>query len=101
MNTKLNAVMLTSALVLSSAYAQTLKDTGATLPSITTPDRVETRIGSLEYKDCAPSNETVAKLYDHLDLMHGVEALVNVGENSSWNLPPHIDRNKQLDVVAW
>ena len=28
-------------------------------PSITTPDRVETRIGTLEFKDGAPSKATV------------------------------------------
>lgn len=47
------------------------------MTSISTPDKVETRIGTLEYKDGAPSRETVAKVYDHLDLMHGVEAFVN------------------------
>jgi hypothetical protein len=30
-------------------------------PSITTPDRVESIIGTFEYKDGAPSKETVAK----------------------------------------
>jgi hypothetical protein len=52
-------------------------------PSITTPDKVETRIGTLEYKDGAPSKETVAKVYDHLDLMHGVEAFVNAYQGAS------------------
>ena len=42
-----------------------------------TPDTAETRIGTLEYRDGAPSKETVAKAYDYLDLMHGVEAFVN------------------------
>jgi hypothetical protein len=41
----------------SSAYAQS---TGVP-PSLVTPDKVETRIGILEYKDGAPSNETAAK----------------------------------------
>ncbi len=46
-------------------------------PEITTPDSVETRIGTLDYKDGAPSAETVAKVYDNLDLMHAVEAFLN------------------------
>ena len=50
---------------------------------ITTPDRVETSIGTLEYKDGAPSKETVAKAYDYLDLMHGVEAFVNAYQGAS------------------
>ena len=51
--------------------------------SITTPDKVETTIGTLEYKDGAPSKETVAKVYDYLDLMHGVEAFVNAYQGAS------------------
>jgi hypothetical protein len=50
---------------------------------ITTPDKVETSIGTFEYKDGAPSNETVSKVYDHLDLMHGVEAFVNAYQGAS------------------
>ena len=46
-------------------------------PSINTPDTVESSIGTLQYKDGAPSKETVAKVYDYLDLMRGVEAFVN------------------------
>jgi hypothetical protein len=45
--------------------------------SIATPDRVQSSIGTLEYKDGAPSKESVQKVYDNLDLMHGVEAFVN------------------------
>ena len=52
-------------------------------PSITTPDKVESSIGTLEYKDGAPSKETVAKAYDYLDLMHGVEAFVNAYQGAS------------------
>ena len=51
--------------------------------SNTTPDKVETSIGTLEYKDGAPSKETVAKVYDYLDLMHGVEAFVNAYQGAS------------------
>jgi hypothetical protein len=54
-----------------------------TLNSITTPDKVETRIGTLKYKDGAPSKDTVAKVYDQLDLMHGVEAFVNAYQGAS------------------
>ena len=52
-------------------------------PSITAPDKVESSIGALEYKDGAPSKETVAKAYDYLDLMHGVEAFVNAYQGAS------------------
>jgi hypothetical protein len=51
--------------------------------SILSPDKVQTSIGTLEYKDGAPSKETVAKAYDYLDLMHGVEAFVNAYQGAS------------------
>jgi hypothetical protein len=44
--------------------------------SITTPDRVESRLGTLEFDDGAPSAATAELLYDHLDFVHGVEAFI-------------------------
>jgi hypothetical protein len=51
--------------------------------SIKTPDKLETRIGTLEFKDGAPSPATVQKIYDNLDLMHGEEAFVNAFQGAS------------------
>jgi hypothetical protein len=45
--------------------------------SITTPDKVETLIGTLEFKDGAPSAETVQKVYDSLTYVRGVDAFMN------------------------
>lgn len=42
-----------------------------------TPDRVETRIGTLEFFDGLPSEATVEKVYDNLDLQRGVETFWN------------------------
>jgi hypothetical protein len=47
-----------------------------TLTSISTPDRVESRLGTLEFDDGAPSEATAELLYDHLDFMRGVEAFL-------------------------
>lgn len=49
----------------------------ATLDSLSTPDRVETRAGLLTFRDGAPSAETVAKVYDHIDFAHAYDAFVN------------------------
>jgi len=68
-------VLLASAAI---APAQT-----AIPPSLVTPDKVQTSIGTLDYKDGAPSKETAAKAYDYLDLMHGVEAFVNAYQGAS------------------
>jgi hypothetical protein len=46
-------------------------------PAITTPDRVPSRLGPLEFKDGAPSKATLEKVYDHLDFTHAYEAFVN------------------------
>src|SRR6516225_10062564 len=46
-------------------------------PAISTPDKVETRLGTLDFKDGAPSAESVAKIYDNLDFTHAFEAFEN------------------------
>lgn len=46
-------------------------------PSIMTPDKVETRIGTLDFFDGMPSRDTVQKVYDNLDFMRGVEVFLN------------------------
>jgi hypothetical protein len=43
-------------------------------PSITTPDTVETRIGTLKFFDGFPDKATVDKVYDNLDFQRGVQA---------------------------
>ena len=49
-----------------------------TIPKkITTPDVVNTRIGTLKFFDGFPTDETVEKLYDNLDFMRGVECFLN------------------------
>ena len=44
---------------------------------IMTPDRVETRLGTLEFTDGFPTAETAEKLYDHLDFLRAVEVFLN------------------------
>lgn len=44
---------------------------------ITTPDKVETRIGTLEFFDGVPTPETAAKAYDQIDFSRGIEAFLN------------------------
>src|SRR6202020_501745 len=50
----------------------------AKVPSyITTPDTVQTRIGTLKSFDGLPDPETVQKVYDNLDFARGVEAFLS------------------------
>jgi hypothetical protein len=44
--------------------------------SITTPDKVQTRIGTLKFRDGLPDEETVKKVYDNLDFVRGVEVFL-------------------------
>jgi hypothetical protein len=43
--------------------------------SCITPDSVETRLGTLNFKDGVPDDATTQKLYDELDYIHAVNAL--------------------------
>jgi hypothetical protein len=42
-----------------------------------TPDKVETRIGTLNFVDGVPTAETTQTVYDHLDFLRGVEVFLN------------------------
>ena len=44
--------------------------------SITTPDSVETRLGTLTFHDGFPDDATVQKVYDNLDFQRGVQAFL-------------------------
>ena len=44
---------------------------------ILTPDRVATRIGTLEFDDGFPTAATAELLYDHLDFLRGVEVFLS------------------------
>ena len=74
------ALVATVITVAAEATAQTAP---AIPPAITTPDKVQTRIGPLDFKDGMPSKETVAKVYDNLDFTHAFEAFVNTMQGVS------------------
>ena len=57
--------------------------TPETLKAISTPDRVESRLGTLEFDDGAPSEATATLLYDHLDFVRGVEAFIGAYPGAS------------------
>ncbi len=45
-------------------------------PAITIPDSVDTRLGTLRFRDGFPDDATVQKVYDNLDFQHGVQAFL-------------------------
>ena len=62
------------------AIAQTAP---AISPAISTPDKVETRIGTLDFKDGMPSKDTIAKIYDNRDFTH---AFVDLSLGYWWRM---------------
>ncbi|MGA2059846.1 MAG: DUF1254 domain-containing protein [Thermoguttaceae bacterium] len=43
-------------------------------PGVASPDKVETRLGTLQFVDGCPDKATTDKLYDNLDFQHAVQA---------------------------
>jgi hypothetical protein len=79
-NLCLVAILLASTLPPATTYAQTppqMKMTTDIPVSITTPDSVETRIGTLKFFDGFPDDSTVQKVYDNLDFQRGVQAFLS------------------------
>ena len=50
---------------------------GATLSSISTPERLDSRLGTLEFVDGVPSGETAELVYDHLDFVHALNVYLD------------------------
>jgi hypothetical protein len=48
-----------------------------TLRSISTPERVDSRLGTLDFVDGFPSRGTSELVYDHLDFVHAVNVFLN------------------------
>jgi hypothetical protein len=67
------------------------------LKSISTPDKVETSIGTLNFLDGAPTADTVRKVYDYIDTMRGVDAFLKGMQGAS--LRGLIEGNHSIGAV--
>ena len=67
-------VLAAIAVQVSQGFAQTAPEIP---PSITTPDRVDTRIGTLEFKDGVPNEATAGRLFDNLDFTYAYRAFMD------------------------
>ncbi len=82
----LTATALVCALAATIAQAETapkMKMTTDIPPEITTPDSVETRIGTLKFFDGFPDKDTTQKVYDNLDFQRGVDVFLNTCPGAS------------------
>src|ERR1035438_6091484 len=68
------SLMAISAIPASAQEAPKMKMTTGIPRSIMTPDKTETRIGTLKFFDGFPDKATVEKVYDNLDFQRGVQA---------------------------
>ena len=60
------------------AIVATTITTSAQVPTeITTPDRVESRLGVLSFKDGVPDDATAQKLFDEIDYVHAFNAVTS------------------------
>lgn len=59
------------------AQGPKMKMTTEIPPGIATPDKLETRLGTLKLFDGVPDKETAQKVYDNLDFQRGVQAYLN------------------------
>ncbi|MGB0133736.1 DUF1254 domain-containing protein, partial [Dokdonella sp.] len=80
------ATALACALTAGIAAAQEAPKMKMTTPipaDITTPDTVESRIGTLKFNDGFPTDETVQKVYDNLAFQRGVSVFLSATGGSS------------------
>src|ERR1035441_5606929 len=80
------AAALFCAAMFTNAHAQTapkMKMTTPIPPEITTPDSVETRLGTLKFFDGFPDQATIDKVYDNLDFQRGVQAFLTAVPGAS------------------
>lgn len=72
----LSRLNLSAAVCISSVSVALADVDQATLDSISTPNSVETSIGTLKFIDGAPLPETAETVYDYLDRSRGVDAFL-------------------------
>jgi hypothetical protein len=70
-------VITVGALLLVTSRAVQAQKPADIPPGLKTPDRVETQIGTLEFKDGAPSAATAQKVYDNIDFVRAVDVFMN------------------------
>ena len=71
------AVMITVSLS-GSLWAEPpkMKYTTKIPANVVTPDRTETRLGTLQFVDGVPTEETAQKVWDHMDFSRAVEVMI-------------------------
>ncbi len=74
---KMRLALIALASVLSSVSTARAQSQNAVPESLVTPDKLNTSLGALEFKDGVPSDATAAALYDHLDQTYAFRAYMD------------------------
>ena len=77
MKSILASLILTGLMLTVQAQSPKMKMTTPIPTSVSTPDKVETSIGTLNFFDGVPTTETVKTSYDFLDKMNAVKVVPN------------------------
>jgi len=81
------ATLLTPFAALSQSYKTDIPS------AITAPDSVETRLGTLKFRDGFPDEATAQKVYDNLDFQRGVQVMLSTMQAASLNAQRHALRS--------
>ncbi len=73
----LSSIVLGALSLTVQAQSVSMKMTTDIPQEIITPDKVETRIGTLNFKNGMPDKETIQTVYDHIDFARAVEVYLN------------------------
>ena len=76
-------LVIVTLLFMPYAQAQKYKMETPIPAGITTPDKVDTRLGTLRFQGGYPDAASVEKLYDNLDFQRGVEVFLNSLQGAS------------------
>lgn len=76
-------LIATSLLLAPGTHAAAQANSTSIPPIITTPDKVDSTIGTLEFKDGMPTPATLANVYDSIDRIHAYEAFFNTMQGAS------------------
>jgi hypothetical protein len=79
------AVSIATLAMLAMLRLAAAQNATAISPAISTPDKVETRLGTLDFRDGAPSADTLTKIYDNLDFTQAFDTFVNTFQGVNMN----------------
>ena len=94
----LAGAVIAGLLFATSASAETSPKMKMTTPmpeSITTPARIESRVGTLEFPQGYPTDNTAETLYEYLEFMHGVAFLYALPVNRPRAWQRHQERGRR------